>query len=80
MPAPFHIGIDAVAGHAGRILHNGDPAAHHTVEKGGFAYIGAAHNGHQRFIIHRYSFPWHSASTKASPSFSNVRTGTPSAC
>ena len=57
MSAPFHIGIDAVAGHAGGILHDGDPAAHHTVEKGGFPYIWAAHNGHQRFVFHRYSFP-----------------------
>ena len=56
---PLHISIDAVAGHAGGILHNGDALSGDSVEKSGFADVGAANDGNKRlrhkdkFLLHR---------------------------
>ena len=45
---PFRILKDAVPGHAGRVLHNGDSLLANSVEKCGFPHIGPSYNGHQR--------------------------------
>ena len=44
--APLALGIDAVAGHAGGILHDGDTRTDELVEKCGLADIRSAHNGY----------------------------------
>ena len=52
---PLHISIDAVAGHAGGILHNGDALSGDSVEKSGFADVGAANDGNKR-LRHKDKF------------------------
>ena len=53
---PFHVGVDAVPGDAGNILHNGHAMTGDLVKKGGFSHIGAANDGHKRFDVHLLSF------------------------
>ena len=45
---PLVFAVDAVAGDAGLVAHNGAAAVRQPVEERGFAHIGPAHNGHQR--------------------------------
>ena len=52
---PLHISIDAVAGHAGGILHNGDALSGDSVEKSGFTDVGAANDGNKR-LRHKDKF------------------------
>ena len=42
---PLHVAVDAVAGHAGHILHDGDAPSGHLIEESRFAHIGPANNG-----------------------------------
>ena len=50
LPAlPVALPVDPVAGHAGGVLHNGQPPADDLIEQHGLAHIGAAHDGDDRF-------------------------------
>ena len=42
---PLHVAGDAVAGHAGHILHDGDAPSGDLIEESRFAHIGPANNG-----------------------------------
>ena len=47
--APFAVPIDPVPGNAGGVLHDGGSVTRQLVKEHGFAHIGAANNGNQRF-------------------------------
>ena len=47
LPAPFHLGADAVARDARLIVHDSDAPTGDAIEQGGLADIGPADNGNQ---------------------------------
>ena len=47
--APFTFTVNAVTGNTGGVLHDGGTLTGQFIEEHGLAYVGAAHNGHQRF-------------------------------
>ena len=53
--APFAVTENTVAGNAGGVLDNGETLAGQFIENCGFAHVGAAHNGYDRFC--HISFP-----------------------
>ena len=48
-PVPLAVRVQTVTGNAGQILDNGNTVAGKPVEKSGFADVGAANNGDDRF-------------------------------
>ena len=44
--APLAGGVDPVPGHAGGVLHDGQPLAAQLIEQHGLAHVGAAHDGY----------------------------------
>ena len=53
--APLAVTENTVAGNAGGVFHNSKTLAGQFIENCGFAHIGAAHNGYDRFC--HISFP-----------------------
>ena len=47
-PVPIAVAVDTVAGHAGRVLHNGGTSAGQLIKEHGFSHIGSADDGNQR--------------------------------
>ena len=47
--APFAGGVNAVTGHTGGVLHDGEPLPGELIEQGGFTDIRTPHDGNQRF-------------------------------
>ncbi len=55
LSVPFRKSVMPVTGDTGLIVHDGFAGSDQTVEKGRFAHIGPAHNGHD--IVHNcYAF------------------------
>ena len=46
---PVRAAVDPVAGHTGRVLHDGQALPDQAVEQHGFAHIGPSYNGDKRF-------------------------------
>ena len=53
--APFAVTENTVAGNAGGVFDNSETLAGQFIENCGFAHVGAAHNGYDRFC--HISFP-----------------------
>ena len=53
---PLTVAVNAVPGHAGLVVHNGQTGAYQFIKKCGFAHVGAAHNGNNRSRHNRPSF------------------------
>ena len=49
LSAPFAGGVNAVTGHTGGVLHDGEPLPGELIEQGGFTDIRPPHNSNQRF-------------------------------
>ena len=45
---PIAVAVDTVAGHAGRVLHNGGTSAGQLIKEHGFSHVGSADDGNQR--------------------------------
>ena len=57
--APFAGGVNAVTGHTGGVLHNGEPLTGELIEQGGFTDIRTPHDGNKRFgHIQSLPFGW----------------------
>ena len=48
-PVPLGVGVETVACGAGQVLDDGEALADELIEQGGFAHVGAAHDGDERF-------------------------------
>ena len=71
MPAPFRLGGDAVAGHPGLVMDDGDAAADDPVEQGGFPDIRTADDGDKTGHARRMRNP--PARRKAKPTAPRAR-------
>lgn len=48
-----HLAEDAVPGHSGHVVGDGDPLLDEAVEKGGFAHVGTPDEGHHgKMLVH----------------------------
>ena len=54
---PLTVAVDPVAGDTGRVLDDGGAVTGELIEQHGFAYVGSADNGDQRFCHENTSFP-----------------------
>ena len=45
---PLALGIDPVTGHAGRVLHNGEPLTDQLIKQGRLSHIGSSHHSYNR--------------------------------